>query len=196
MSCQMKRLNRYETADIYEKWIHRHFPQDEIKPLKSIYRMWDMGCYSAVGIYTEPEDDGVPDFVGYAFFVSAPDSSQILLDYLAVVEKYRSHGIGSVFLKQAKEILPEYKGILIETEDVEFAENEEERRVRDKRDSFYERNGALRTGVKGEVYGVRYAIWDFPLKEAAKSDECRENLEKIYKIIVPGEKYEKHVKIL
>ena len=50
--------------------------------------------------------------------------------------------------------------------------------------------------MKGEVYGVRYAIWDFPLKEAAKPDECRENLEKIYKIIVPGEKYEKHVKIL
>lgn len=196
MSYQMKRLNRFETADIYEKWIRLHFPQDEIKPLKSIYRMWDMGCYSAVGIYTEARNNDAPEFVGYAFFVSAPGSSQILLDYLAIVEKYRSQGIGSIFLKQANRILPEYKGILIETEDADFAENEEERRVREKRDSFYKRNGALLTGVKGEVYGVHYAIWNFPLKEAAKSDECRENLEKIYRIIAPGEKYEKHVKIL
>lgn len=193
MEYKVQDLTREQTGDIYRQWIGRHFPQDEIKPLKSIYRMWDMGAYRALGMY-EKKADGL-QLIGYAFFAMAEDCGLLLLDYLAIVEDYRGQGMGSIFLQEMKKRLKTYRGILIETEDIECAGDEEAYRIRQKRDSFYGQNGALRTGIKSVIYGVHYAIWNFPLASAASRRECAESLADIYKIVIPGEKYDKFVKI-
>lgn len=195
MNYAIQNLTREETAGIYERWIAAHFPKNEIKPLKHICRMWEQGSYCALGMY-----DG-EKLVSYAFFAMVPGKDMLLLDYFAVLEDYRNLGAGSIFLQKMGQCLMEhrgvsYQGILIETEDIAYAQNGEERHIRQKRDLFYEKNGAVRTGVTGEVYGVHYAIWNLPITGNAGTEECREQLKEIYRMMVAGEKYEKFVKIL
>lgn len=186
-------LSLEQVADIYNNYIHLHFPQDEIKPLKNIQKMWGVGSYRALGMYEQ--NDSEQQLIGYAFFAMAPGCNMLLLDYLAVVEEYRGQGMGGMFLTEMRERLNVYDGILIETEDIDFASNEEERLTRQNRDAFYEQNGVLRTGIKSQIYGVRFANWQLPVKKALTDGECRRNLEGIYKIMIPGEKNEKFVKI-
>lgn len=182
-----------QVSDIYKKWIHLHFPQDEIKPLKNIQKMWEIGAYRALGMYEQKGEK--LDFIGYAFLAMAPDCSMLLLDYLAIVEAYRGQGIGSIFLHEMQKRLQEFDGILIETEDVNFAYNKEELQARKKRNCFYEKNRAVRTIIKSEIYGVHYAIWNLPVSKPIDNEICKTNLENIYKIMIPGEKNEKFVKI-
>lgn len=195
MDYTIRYLTKEQVAEIYDRWIHEHFPANEIKPLKHIYRMWEQGAYCAMGMY-----DG-EELVSYAFLAMVPGRDMLLLDYLAVLETYRNLGAGSAFLQRMGRCLAEYKGIsykgiFIETEDVKYAQDDEEREVRQRRDAFYERNGAIRTDVTGEVYGVHYAIWNLPISESAGFAECREQLKEIYQMMVSGDKYQRFVKIL
>lgn len=187
-------------ADIYSQYLTKHFPADEVKPLKSINRMWDMGAYSAYAMWdgdaaTRDGDADRSALIGYAFFATAPACDLILLDYFAILDLYRGQGLGSLFLQELKNLLPDYKGILIETEDIDRAQNEAELQTRRKRDLFYEKNGALRTGVKGTVYGVHYAVWNFPLSGISDDVSCQKGIEQIYRIMIPGEKNKKFVKL-
>ncbi len=186
-------LNVEQVADIYNKWIHLHFPQNEIKPLKNIQKMWSEGSYRALGMYEQREEN--LDLIGYAFFAMEHGYNLLLLDYLAVVEAYRGQGMGSIFLKEMQNRLQEFTGIIIETEDAAFASDEEELQARKRRDAFYERNGAIQTVIRSEIYGVHYAIWQLPVLKVVSDYVCKENLESIYKIMVSGEKYEKFVRI-
>ncbi len=193
MNYVIQDLTIEQVADIYKQWIHLHFPEDEIKPLKNIQRMWDAGAYHALGMYQQK--GGRLDLVGYAFLAMAYGSRLLLLDYLAIVEAYRRQGMGGAFLQEMQKRLQEFDGILIETEDVAFAKDDEERLMRKKRDLFYERNGVKGTAIKSEIYGVHYAIWNLPLSKHVNDEICQKNLESIYKIMVPGDKNKKFVKI-
>ena len=193
MNYRIQNLTFEQTAEIYNAYIHLHFPKEEIKPLKNIQRMWENGSYQALAMYEQKEKE--PKLIGYAFCAVAPDCKMMLLDYLAIVEEYRGLGMGGIFLKEMQKCLAEYEGILIETEDIDFASNEEERQIRKKRDAFYERNGVLRTGIKSRIYGVHFANWQLPVHKPMTDEECRGNLEKIYKVMVPGEKNQMFVKI-
>lgn len=187
----IKKLNLEQVEKIYKEELVRHFPADEVKPLKSIERMWKMGAYQAFGLYEMVSDE----LMGYAFFSKKPGNDMILMDYLAVLEEYRNKGLGAVFLQEMKGIMKAYKGILIETEDVDFAQNAEEAEVCQKRDAFYAKNGVIKMNVKSTIYGVHYANWIYPIGMEWDVDECREELQAIYKVMIPGEKYEKFVRI-
>jgi len=184
MNYTIQSLTLEQTSDIYNNYIHLHFPKDEIKPLKSIQRMWESGFYQAFGLYEQTEAS--MELIGYAFCAMAPDCKMILLDYLAIVEEYRGQGMGSIFLKEMRQCIMDAEGILIETEDIDFAANEEERQIRKKRDSFYERNGVLRTGIKSKIFGVHFAKWQLPIHGMMADKECKRNLEEIYKMMIPG----------
>ncbi len=189
----IKKLEYTELEAVYNQYLHRHFPADEIKPLAHIRRMWEAGAYQALAMYGR---QGEQELMGYGFFAADTESSMLLLDYFAILEKYRARGLGSIFLKEMHRLLKDYNGILIETEDADYAANETELMIRRKRDAFYEGNGVLKTGIVSEVYGVHYQIWQFPGEKPASVKECRDNLEKIYRFMIPGEKYERHVKIM
>ncbi|MCM1326128.1 MAG: hypothetical protein NC094_02315 [Bacteroidales bacterium] len=195
MNYVIRNLTVEETAEIYKGWIPKHFPKDEIKPLKHICRMWEQGAYCALGMYNGEK------LVSYGFFAMAPGKDMLLLDYFAVLEDYRNLGAGSFFLKKMGQCLTEqmgvlYQGILIETEDIAYARSDEERQIRRKRDLFYEKNGAVRTGVVSEVYGVHYVIWNLPIAGNMGTGECREQLKAIYRMMVEGDKYQRFVKII
>lgn len=193
MKYTIQNLTIEQTADIYNTYIHLHFPPEEIKPLKNIQKMWENGSYQALAMYEQKENE--KRLIGYAFCAMAPDCRMLLLDYLAIVEAYRGLGMGGIFLSEMRKYLSGYEGILIETEDIDFAANEEEQQIRKKRDAFYERNGVVRTGIKSRIYGVHFANWQLPVSQVLADWECKRNLEEIYKVMVPGAKNKMFVKI-
>lgn len=203
-------LSIEEAQSVYKAHLKRHFPKDETKPWKSIERMWKRGEYFAVGIYEDGESVGPDTLRGYAFFVEPKDCGACLLDYYAILPEYRSSGLGGRSLQRLAELCAERgRYILLETEDLDFAKNEAQVEERQRRDSFYERNGCTKTDVKGSIFGVRYAIWclgtpvDLPdsadkanlSDQDALFDRACEDMLTLYRLMVPGEKNKFFVKI-
>lgn len=185
-----------EVETIYHQYLQFHFTEEERKPLKAIKRMWEQGKYFALGMFEKEEKE----LLGYAFFSGGRQSDMVLLDYFAMLEKQRGRGLGSVFLQHMQEILKEsFRGIIIETEDVSFAKNEQETEERNRRNDFYMRNGAKKTGITSQIYGARYEVYVLPFEELKKVDEkllckvCYENVYEIYQYMIPGEKNQMHV---
>lgn len=187
----IQKLSKQQAKEIYEQHMSRDFPKDEIKPWKSIERMWDMGAYQGLGMF------GDAALLGYAFFAKEPGADVCLLDYFAMMEKCRGQGLGGTFLGRMKEVLEGYRGILFETEDEDAATDEQQLKVRRRRNAFYEREGMQKTDIRTSVYDVRYMIWMYPFDgNMMDSDQCRKKLADIYRIMIPGEKFDKHVIIL
>jgi len=200
----IKELSDSELLEMYEKYINEHFPADEVKPVETIERMLAEDFYYGLGLYDASEDfeeemekdwlEKLP-LMGYAFFVKDTKENMLLLDYFAVLEEYRNSGWGSIFLDKMRDIAEDYKGILLETEDIDFSKDEEERSLRERRDGFYTRNGVVKTDVKSKLFGVNFAIWFYPVKEELSSSDCKKSLINIYRTIVPEPMYEKYVDI-
>ena len=148
----IRELELQEMKSIYDRQMKEDFPPEEIKPFASIQAMYDHRVYRGFAMV----EDG--QILAYAFLVTCdfPDPA-VLVDYLAVDRNQRGRGIGSAMLREMSE---RFSGIpvLIESENPDFALNEEDRKKRERRISFYYRNRALDTGVRAKVYGVEYRI--------------------------------------
>lgn len=212
MNTYQRFLTESEAKKVYKTYLKHHFPADEVKPWKSISRMWADGCYFAVGIFESVGDlpaDASDNFSnpaasvgndlsllrGYAFFVESPDTDACLLDYYAILPAFRSAGLGGHTLQRLAELVRgREKYILLETEDIDFAKNEDQVSERTRRDAFYTRNGCVKTDVKGRVFTVRYVVWTLGLEGAAFDRACAD-MNTLYKLMVPGEKFRLFVKI-
>ncbi len=139
---------------IYDHYLIRHFPENEVKPFPVMKQNFQDGFYKCIAAYRENE------LIAYAFIASSvfQGISTALLDYFAVVEEYRNQGIGSVFLKMLidEEMKQDY--ILIENESVDKAESEEDKKMREKRILFYQRSGAFHSPVRTLLFEVYYDI--------------------------------------
>lgn len=126
------------------------FPKNEKKPFSMIRSMQKKGKTDVW--YCEKNGK----FAGLVVTINGPE--QILLDYLAVGEKYRGQGVGSELLQQMRK---QYagKGVFLEIETVtESADNYEERKRRKK---FYLSNGMTEMKVYVELFGVEMELLGF-----------------------------------
>lgn len=90
------------------------------------------------------------DIVFMALLWPLKNTDFILLDYMAISPTYRGKNIGSHFLQNMRKILEDNKKyFILEVENPEYGENKEERQ---KRLTFYKRNGAK------ELKDVRYIL--------------------------------------
>lgn len=184
---QMKIASVELVEELYTEFILPYFPKDEVKPLKSILRMVKTGLYKI--IYIE-ENDVV---TGVAFLTTYPGGEVYLLDYLAVKEEYRSGGFGGKLLQACQEAT-DGKPVLIETEKVELAPDEETRRQREKRNLFYERNQAVKSGVVSKMFGVTYDNWCLDVKQRLSAEQVREEIANIYRFMVDNDVvYDKNI---
>ncbi|MGN0165234.1 MAG: GNAT family N-acetyltransferase [Lachnospiraceae bacterium] len=200
MKTIIKKLNFEQIAEIYNGVLGKHFPPEEVKPLKNIQKMLLEGCYQVLGMYEADkvdEENVFAGLIGYAFFVISTDRDFVLLDYYAMMDEYRGQGFGSKFLAQIKREYIDCRGVLLETEDVSKASDEEQRSLRERRNRFYRGNGVKETGIRSSVYGVPYEIWIMSINgETIESSQCRSALEKIYSVMFPAEKMGKEIVIL
>jgi len=187
MDIKIKKATQEETAELYENFILPYFPECEVKSLKSILRMMQTGLYSI--IYAEV--DGKPQ--GVAFMTTYPGGSLYLLDYLAVAEGERSKGLGGLLLKASSNFAGDVP-VLIETEAVAASKNDEERLLRERRNSFYKRNGAVCTGVNTCIFGMTYDNWTLFDGERPSNAQVQDAIEQIYRFMVNNEeKYRENV---
>lgn len=186
-SFTVRNITLDEVKDIYDKHIYNHFPKEEVKPLKNIIRMWEARKYFAFGMF-----DQEGDLLGYALLCDAATSEFALLDYYAMTSIARGKGYGSEFLKQITKKIEGYIGIIIETEAVDFAKNDEDRRIRTSRNHFYEMNGAVMTGVRTSTFGVIYDIWCLKIMQTYyDKQDIVEALDDIYSVMVDDKQMKK-----
>lgn len=180
-------LNKEEIKQIYETTMQDDFPAAELKPLSEIYRMLDAGTYEVRGFY---EDD---ELLAYVFISFAVLLNVALIDYLAVCSKFRSKGIGSKLISVIRKDMSEWRGVILEVENPEFAENDADYNIQCRRIGFYEKNDIVLSDVKTTVFGVPFKIMyfsDFLLEEC----DIRKSLEDIYHAMFPKGTYDKVVR--
>ncbi|MCH5255947.1 MAG: GNAT family N-acetyltransferase [Lachnospiraceae bacterium] len=175
----IKPLTLDEAKAVYIGNAHRDFPSDELKPFSMIERLWNRWCYFGYGFY---EDDILR---AYAFLLADDSTNMLLLDYFAVCENARGKGYGAEALALLKEHCMEWDGIIFEVEDDTCAESDEERQIRLRRISFYEKCGVVMTDVRSHVFGVDYRLMVMQLAAKDAGERIGEKLTSMYKIMLP-----------
>ena len=146
-------LSPQQVAEIYQTYMQQDFPPAEIKPLPVLHDLMQRGLYHPYGWF-----DSQGQMVAYSFFVSAPETPILLLDYFAVCSTYRSQGYGGKCLAQMKQLCQAATGILAEVEDPAKSSSAEEAQIRTRRVAFYQRNGLRETTIRSMLFGVPYTI--------------------------------------
>ena len=152
MNLTVRRLDRFsQVEEIYASRMPQDFDPDEIRPLFSLRKSWERKEYICYGL------SGSAGLVAYAFFVHR--GRHLLLDYLAVSETHRGEGLGSAFLKELSDRIPDAECVLVEAQDPNAAQEEGERSLRQRRIGFYLRSGFYDTGLRSRVLGWITACW-------------------------------------
>lgn len=143
---ELKLLNKEELTDLYNRELVFDFPKSELKPLKAMLRLMDMGRYDPL-LATE---QGEP--VGYAMLWLPADRNGTLLEYLGVLRGKRNGGLGSRILDLLAERYGQLFGEAEAPTSVDPAEND----LRSHRIGFYERNGFRVLDYECALFGVRF----------------------------------------
>lgn len=184
----VRTLRVEEIKALYRERLAKDFPPDELKPLSMIMAALERDaymCYGAVAGET---------ILAYAFFVKCGNDA--LLDYYAVRDDLRDAGIGSRFIQELiAGPLQAMNCVLLEVEDPDCAQDMREREIRNRRLSFYKRNGLGETGVKAVVWGVSYCILELPVAEWHPSNHIQTVYSELYHTMMTEKVYNEKVRI-
>ncbi len=170
----IRSLTADEIKNLYRTHMTQDFPPAELKPLRRILAMQADGAYTVLARF-----DGGGHILAYACLCHKTEPR--LMDYYAVAEKWRGHGVGTAFLEEVLQSEFGRKGIMVELESPEKAQNEEDANSRKRRVRFYERLGFLPAESRARIFGVYYDIY------ATRPPEkpVDELLTEIYRYFVP-----------
>ena len=141
MTIQLSNYNdsyQSEVKALYES----SFSEEERKPFSRLLKMYKR---STVDFLIITEENGT--FLGFIFMESYKDL--VFVDYFAIMECYRSNGVGSKTLLLITKELYSTKRILLE---INMNDNSEENQ---RRKTFYIRNGFTVNPYEVHVFGVR-----------------------------------------
>ena len=94
----IRKLDLEEIRDIYEQYMKKDFPANELRPFAQTEKLYQNQHYEGYGMY-----DDADGFMAYAMYVRPPrhEIQAVLLDYLAVMILIAFIGYYSgVFLKK------------------------------------------------------------------------------------------------
>lgn len=181
---EIREIDIYNMKGIYESYMVKDFPADELKSLSLIESLMKKKNYKCFGMFHNDE------LSAYAFLYFNDLSLSFFIDYYAVVGTKRNMGYGSQFLTLLKEEFYDYNGFFLEVEKVESAQNEEDRKIREKRVQFYlKNNGMKKTSVSSCVTGVDFDILYQPLKKKLDNSFVYNGLKEVYSSIFPKNLY-------
>lgn len=186
----VKGLTKEEIGHIYQTYMRKDFPSDELKPLSHITRSMDAGYGFSLGIY------GGEELIGYAVFILCRETRCALLDYFAILRGKRGGGLGhralSLFAAYFEENMPEVDGLYIESERVSAAADEKQRMTRERRIAFYQSCGCEMTALRSVLFGVDYSVLYRPFgKQEGKAS--LQALDVLYRKMFKPEHYERFV---
>lgn len=126
-------INEFEKT-IYSFYLEA-FPKDERKPIELIRSSYNKGYTKIIKIVNNNI------FVGFMILNRCKKNGYAILDYLAILPQYRNMGIGSSAIKLLIENESKNAGIFVEIEKVGLGKDENENKLRKKRQKFYEELG-------------------------------------------------------
>ncbi len=181
----LRRLTMEQAEQVYTRYMKQDFPRDELKPFAMIREADARGEYECLGCY-----DG--DLLcGYAYLVKL--GREYLLDYFAVLSDLRGSGYGSRILQVLRENYADAAAMLIESENPDFAADDDALRERQRRLRFYLHAGCLDTGVTARVFGVEYRVLELPVSGAHTPDEIRGVYMRLYKSFLSTPRYQRNI---
>lgn len=189
-SMVMRSLSKEERYEFYHNYLVRHFHKSEVKSFPLIERLVQEEKYLCYGFF----EADCP--LGYAFFAGSGNGQMLLLDYYAILEDYRSRGLGGKFVKEIEKYLAgHYTALIAEVENPDYSENEDNRRTRERRIQFYRKNGFRMSRVLSRVltdeYNLMYKAWSGPVKEEAVYD----SIQQLYRGIFSEEFYRSNIHV-
>lgn len=192
MAYTVRKLDRKEIGQVYQTYMEKDFPSDELKPLSHIVRSMDAGYGFSLGMY-EGET-----LSGYAVFILCEETRCALLDYFAILKDRRGGGLGhrafSLFEAYFRENLPGVDGIYIESERISAAENEKQRLTRERRIAFYLSCGCEMTAFRSVLFGVDYSVLYRPVAEQGQAASLTA-LDVLYQKMFKPEHYDRFVSL-
>lgn len=191
MQYTVKKLVEDEMTEIYNAYMKQDFPPSELKPLRHITKSMEAGYGFSLGICANEE------LVGYGVFILCEETKCALLDYFAILKNKRGEGLGhrafSLFEEYFTRNLPEIAGLYIESERVSAAENEEQRKIRERRIAFYRSCGCDMTKLRSVLFGVDYSVLYLPFSKMGGAS--REALDALYRKMFKPEHYDGSVSL-
>ncbi len=143
---ELKLLNKEELCQLYEDELVFDFPTSELKPVRAMLRLIDMGIYEPLLVTENGEA------IGYAM-VWLPESRQgALLEYFGVLRGKRNGGLGTRILAA---LVQRYGQIFGEVE-APVSDDPEENDLRQRRIGFYLRNGLRKLDYDCALFGVHF----------------------------------------
>lgn len=206
----LKLLSLDEIEYVYNTYMKNDFPPRELKPLEIILNAINEGIYECYGLCEEQLDESciavgdelvecfevTTNIWGYAFVEKIKESSNYLIDYLAVADTHRNQGLGALIIKLLSDKLDAAESVIGEVEDPNYAENEEERSLQQRRYDFYLRNGFVDAKVNAICFGVHFKLIEL-IGESKRKAHNKLEIEELYKLqyksMLPKEMYEKNV---
>lgn len=143
---ELKLLNKEELTALYQDEIMGDFPHSELKPLKAMLRLMDLGRYEPLLITEEGQA------VGYALLWTTGDRSGALLEYFGVLRGLRNAGQGTRILS----LLAQRYGQLFGEAEAPCSHDPDINELRRRRIAFYERNGFRTLDYQCALFGVRF----------------------------------------
>lgn len=143
---ELKPLNKEELTRIYNEEMVIDFPRAELKPLRAMLRLMDLGQYDPLLVTENGEA------LGYALAWLPRNREGALLEYFGVLRGKRNGGLGSRVLAL---LLDRYGQLFGEAEaptSADPAEND----LRRRRIAFYERNGFRVLDYQCALFGVHF----------------------------------------
>ena len=180
MDIVLKRQTLEEGKKFFYRDMQRDFPEDEIKPWEVIEPMVHAGVYDLLGAWFGETQ------VGYVWMF-VPEGDAILIDYLAVLPEYRGTGVGTAILQALAQRYPDRLLIL----ESEYPEDAPEPDVARRRLRFYDHAGFVNTGVEVMLFGVHFCILSH-----GQDKDARAHMERLYRAMFPGERYDHAVKFV
>lgn len=165
-------------SEIYDEFMTEAFPPAELKPFSRIRDMSERGLYDGYGLF----DHGLK---AYGYFVTCPETKDMLIDYLAVPKQYRGQGYGSRFLSYLPQIVGGHHTLLFEIEHPDKTKDEKEQKKRLRRRHFYLENGVRATHVSTRVFGVDYQILQYTPGKELSYEEVLCGVEALYRTMFP-----------
>lgn len=143
---ELRLLNQEELTALYQNDLAADFPKSELKPLRVMFHLMDMGRYEPLLVI----EDGRP--VGYALAWLPEGREGALLEYFGVRPGLRNAGLGAKIL----ELLGSRYGQIFGEAEAPCSDDPAENDLRRRRIAFYERNGFRVLDYECALFGVRF----------------------------------------
>lgn len=165
------------------------FPREERKPLELIKSAYNKGYSRIIKIINNEI------ITGFMILNRVKNDSYAILDYLAILPKYRNIGIGTSALKLLIEQERKNNGIFVEIEKVGLGKDKEENEFRSKRRKFYEELGFKKLKFDLVLFDVVYMPYIYSNIDI-EEDYIIKEIWNIYELICGKKRINKNCKII